>query len=633
MWKYSLAIKVKSVNSLETKTKINYTSILKIWRAGVESSSITIDIDRNQRTKEVCMAKVMVHVRRHAKKFKRATKHVHKQLKAPVHPVISWWAISVAALSAFLIINGGGVYLAHGQTAPIAPQVLSNSGSGSPQQPLPPPSGSFMPGQSFMQPPPGGQTGPNQQFMQPPSNGGFGSIQQTPPCGSSNNSGQNSPCPLFGNFGSNQTGSNQNQAPCGNSSTSPCGQPSAIMGGPGGGPGSFSPDNNQPSGDNSNSQDQKQQQMDQQRLKAMQKGAVNFAKQLSLIKAQIAKLQKQGASIPIELSQALATIDSDLSQIQNANSAQDVQSIMSGDFQNAMQTVQQWMPKLSMLNQLPAMYKQAQGQLNLFNKLYASYQKKAANSPIDLTQALAQFKSDIDQLQAALDQAKTDGASDPQTAMQDLQDNIYGQMQQAQNDKQVLDIAINGKSGLAMANKQVNSVLAQIKKLKSQGQDTSSLEADVSQAQQQLATVKSDLSATSLDTDTTMNDLEGLKSDMQTVSDELQQLTGNDGFMPQLPSSNNFQLQIPQALTGTGSVPTTAEWLILQFASKKHPEGCFFQLVDLFIKVKTEKLFQYKNPDRENDKGFYFFLTALLFLGGFLFYRFFCFGHSCHPLS
>jgi hypothetical protein len=60
------------------------------------------------------MPKLKTHVKKHAKRLVKAGKAVHKKMNQPLHPYISWWAVSISALSAFLIVNGTAAQLAYG---------------------------------------------------------------------------------------------------------------------------------------------------------------------------------------------------------------------------------------------------------------------------------------------------------------------------------------------------------------------------------------------------------------------------------------------------------------------------------------------------------------------------------------
>ncbi len=81
------------------------------------------------------MPKLKTHVKRHAKRIVKVGKAVHKKMNQPMHPYISWWAVSISALSAFLIINGSAAGLVYGDEGRNFPpmfmqqQMLNSSGT------------------------------------------------------------------------------------------------------------------------------------------------------------------------------------------------------------------------------------------------------------------------------------------------------------------------------------------------------------------------------------------------------------------------------------------------------------------------------------------------------------------------
>ena len=503
------------------------------------------------------------HAKKHAHKLLHTGKHVNKQLQRPVHPVVSWWMISISALAAFLIITGGTTQLAHGDTG-TSTQVFSSTTGGNPSS-LPPSQQQGSQQQLQYGHPcdsPGDNpcplSSPNNNFGQP----GPGSGNMPPPCPSASST----PCLPPNNLGHQDSSrGNFNLPPCNNTASStPC-QPqnqnsfppgqSNPSGNPGQGttnPGGQFQGNGNQNNFNSNRGSQnmqdssgQQQQMDQQRLDMMKRNLSQFVSQINRTKSQIKSLQKQGVTIPGDLTQALSTLDSSASQIKDAQSGDDLQSVMS-DMQAAMQTVQENLPKLQMAAQLPKMLKQAQKQLDMANKMYAGYVKKAKTSKVDLTQALADFKSAIDQMQATLEQIKVTSQSDPQTAMDSLQNDFFGNMDNLQSKQQVLDISVNVRRGLAQMARELTQAQKRIKILQGKHVVTSDLQSLIATAQDQLQQVKDLVAAQPMDPDAVMAAVQELMSTKQSFDDQMQQLTGQNDFFPQFFSAPGFSFQPPQ---------------------------------------------------------------------------------------
>lgn len=447
------------------------------------------------------MSKLNEHVKRHAQKVTHISRHIHGHLKTPVHAMVGWWAVGVSLLMAITIIGTGVDALA--QTASSTAEML-------------PPTNQQLMGQ----PPINGQPQPG---IQP---GEGNSYQPMPPC---------------------EPGK-------------PCEPPNP---GPGGNRGELSQPEKRPSGFN-DAQNQGQMggpnrnqspQMDEQRLEMMKKGLKQFNKEVARIKSQIASLQKKGINIPVELSGAIAQMDAIAEKIKNADSVEAIEDDMD-DFQDASNTIREWMPKLGMMAQMPQMFKQADKEISRAEKAYTSDAKRIKSSKMDLSDLLAEFRKAIDEQKAVLNTAKELSSSDPEKAINNLQDDFFGNMDNMWEKERVIQMALNIKQGMSQMTREMKDADSLIKKLKAKKVDTSELEQLLSQAKAEFEQVKVLASAKPIDLESLMDQIEKMIDVKQEFGDKVQELTGDTGYsMPQQQHGQNYQFNMPSGFMMSNSGP------------------------------------------------------------------------------
>lgn len=428
------------------------------------------------------MRKIKEHVKRHAQKVVRISRHLHHKLHSPVHPLISWWTISVAAISCFLIV---GQAFAQTDSSAFFPADSTTT-----QQNLLPNS----------------QSQPTQQVqpMQPNQ-----PLQPIAPCE------PGKPCepPNSGSGGGGQTGG---------------------PGQPGGNQGQMG----EPNGEQG-------QQMDQQRFEMTKKSLKQFTKEVTRVKSQIKSLQKKGVNIPAELSEAITQMDSIAGKIKNAQNADDIESDMD-DFQNAANTLREWMPKLGRMAQMPQMFKQANKEISKAEKAYASDAKRVKSSKMDLSDSLAEFRKAIDEQKSVLDQAKQLSGNDPDGAMDILQDDFFGNMDNMWEKERVIQMALNIRQGISQMTREMKDADKLIKKLKAKKLDTGELEQLLAQAKAEFGQVKILAAAKPIDPEGLKDQIEKMMDIKQEFGDKLQELTGDTGYaMPQQSQGQNFQFNVP----------------------------------------------------------------------------------------
>ncbi|KKS42970.1 MAG: hypothetical protein UV02_C0005G0001 [Candidatus Kuenenbacteria bacterium GW2011_GWA2_42_15] len=158
--------------------------------------------------------------------------------------------------------------------------------------------------------------------------------------------------------------------------------------------------------------EEEQKKMDEQRFAQMKKGFTRFIKEVARIKNQVNVYKKKGVAIPDDLTNALGTMTEMVGKIKSATTPDELEEVMDG-FQDSMMIVQEWMPKLSILVEIPRMVKQAEKEIVRAEKAYKADEKKVKSSKMDLADYLSQFRLAIDTQKAILEEAKGLAKSDP----------------------------------------------------------------------------------------------------------------------------------------------------------------------------------------------------------------------------
>lgn len=466
---------------------------------------------------------------------------IHAELHSPVHDVLSWLAVAAVSASSFLIMTtvlaqtetiNAPFDPAYSTSTPVQPmpynggapcvpgtpcQALENSFGMQPAQPYPQPIGSstpFMPApnmqQPGMQPYMGGQQpmAPQEGFM------------QKPPMGMENNM----------NFGPRDGQMNQNFGPMNNSMGE--GQ-------------NFGPMNNNMGGQNFGPNEEDMKRMDAQRFEMMKKGFSRFTQEVNRVKTQVNNFKKKGLNIPTELKAALEQLDEIAKKIKEAKSADELDEV-TGDMQESMQAVQEWMPILPRLAEYPRFIKQADKEIAKVNKQYKSDVAKAKRVKIDLSEQLAEFKQAIEKQEALLKEIKELAKTEPGEALDRLHEEFFGSLGDMWSNEQGIQMLLNINRGLTQMNNELRQADATIKKLKRQKIDTKELETLLKESKAKVAEVKKIAAAKPVDADALIDGVEALMEVGQEFDNKVQELTGDDEYMPDLPKNQDFKFNLPQ---------------------------------------------------------------------------------------
>ncbi|MFA4872741.1 MAG: hypothetical protein WC659_02285 [Patescibacteria group bacterium] len=425
-----------------------------------------------------------------------------------------------------------------------------------------------------MPPPPSGSSG----GVPPPPSGDQGMYNQPsggyqPPSG-----GQYQPGPM-GTGGSGGAGYNEPQTttcrvngvdmpgPCSNYNQSQGGG----MGGPGGNGGNtqwgggqgFGPGNQGGfgqgdqggqfgQGEQGGPSEEQMKKMDEMRFKQMKQGMGQFAKGVKMMKTSVAKiktkLQKCGVGLPEELSNALSAADGMVTKIQAAETADALEEVIT-DIEDVGSVMQEWGPKLGNLTRICGMVKQAEKDIKTAERDATRIEKQVkANKKVDLTEFLNQYKQEVSLLGTALKDAKALTTTDPEAALEKIEDDFYGQMDNVKNARTSVEMALNVSKGLTSAKQEIKTFEQQIKKFKSKKIDTSGAEELLTALKAQIEELKQLVASKNFTADDLIDKVESVFATKEQISDTLDQLRGGAEYMPTVRADKgvNYNFQLPQ---------------------------------------------------------------------------------------
>ncbi len=462
---------------------------------------------------------------------------------------------------------------AEGSAPPPPPPPSGNSGSGfNPpppsgstgnfgQQPPPPPSGTsgnFGQPYAGMNPPPDGSFGQQQGGQ-----GGFGQPGQEKSGGywcNGKQVSQGEPCNGFNPQGPNTMGSKNNPG---------SGQQGFGQMGPQGSQGMMNRGGNQRKNEqgfggqdrgqrneekfseNSESGDDQEKKIDEGRLKQMKQGLSQFTKGISQFQKMVSKMKpklaKLGVGIPAELEAALAKAPEILEQIKNAQSADEVEELM-GDIQDIGDSMKEWGGKFGDLMKLGETLKQADKEVKNLQKAIKRLQTAAKQNPV-AQEAINNLNTLASEMSQILQNAKELAKTEPDSALEKLENEFFGRMEEFWNSVADADTIINITKGLGQAKKEIAKAKTKIKSLernkKINPDDIQAIKDLVASAEEKLKVLESLAreKASAQDVQAVSGELWDVLKEYENKLSEI----GQGSYKPNVQSGENINFQLPQA--------------------------------------------------------------------------------------
>ena len=297
--------------------------------------------------------------------------------------------------------------------------------------------------------------------------------------------------------------------------------------------------------------------MDERRFQDMKRGLSQFTKGVKSMKKSITRVKtavnKCGVNLPEELTSAMANVDNLIGRIESAKTADELDEIV-GDIEDIGAVMQDWGPRMGDLHRLCQMIKQAgKDQKQLERSLKRAEARDRANKKLDLTKILANFKNDIANLSQVLAEVRELAKTDAESALEKLEDDFYGQMDNVRNNERAIDMVFNIARGIRDANREIRNIEKQINNLKRK-------KVDISEAQELLAQLKSQVQELqvlikgSFDPDDLIDQVEAAFKIREQLQDLMQQLGVGPQMMPQIQGTKgyNIQINLPEAFKKQG---------------------------------------------------------------------------------
>jgi len=282
--------------------------------------------------------------------------------------------------------------------------------------------------------------------------------------------------------------------------------------------------------------EEQQQKQDAQRLKQMKQSLKQMPSLLKRVASRVASLKKSGINVSSDLQTSMDALSKDVSVIMGAQSIndQDVQDALS-DLQDNGSALQNGMADLEQLSQAASMLKQANSQVKRLDASLARVQKIAKQGKIDISSQADAYAQAVSDIKAALQKAKDALAQgDGETAMQALQEDVFGKWSDAYQYETLVRALQNTKSNIARFDSFIAKMKKTIVKMEKAGKDTGDASSELDQMSENLDKLKQMITEKDVDP-TDLSDLMNALIDSQ------------DSVLESLGMPANNSVQMPQA--------------------------------------------------------------------------------------
>lgn len=287
--------------------------------------------------------------------------------------------------------------------------------------------------------------------------------------------------------------------------------------------------------------------MDERRFKDMKQGLSQFAKGVKMMKKSAAKtkavVNKCGVSMPEELENALAAADNLVGKIESAKTAEELDEAVDS-IEDVGSVMQEWGPRMGDLHRLCQMIKQGDKELKQIERSLKRMETRAkSNKKVDLSEMIAEYKNDAANLKQALSEVKQLAKTDPEAALEKLEDDFYGEMDNVRNNERALDMALNISQGIKDAAREIKNFDKQISFLKKRKIDTAEAQALLNSFKAEIEELKGMIKG-KFDAEELVDRVEALFDSREKLQDILQELDGNSQIMPQIKVDKNYNMNV-----------------------------------------------------------------------------------------
>ncbi|MDO8571329.1 MAG: hypothetical protein Q7R79_01490 [bacterium] len=327
-------------------------------------------------------------------------------------------------------------------------------------------------------------------------------------------------------------------------------------------------------GDESGFGEEQEARVNEQRFKGMKQGTGQAKRMINGMKKMVTQQEKKlgecGVSLPVELKEAVSSSNLVIAKLEAAKTADELEEIFT-DLQEVVSPMQEWGPKLGDLHRLCEMVKRAGSETKDSSKTGKEVKRlqKLINTPryktqislggrIDITDLVSEYKEKFGKLQESLAKVKDEAKTDPEAALETLEDSFYGTaMSDLQSIKMAIDMVENMTRGLQSAKRDISGFEKALKGLKRQNviaerkkmdtKDTSELESLVSLLKANVAEITAFVKVKGFDPDELVDKVQAASEVREDIQEKLAELRGVSEFVPQIKGGQNFNFQLPDA--------------------------------------------------------------------------------------
>lgn len=278
-------------------------------------------------------------------------------------------------------------------------------------------------------------------------------------------------------------------------------------------------------------------------LASMDRGVVSYEKQL-------AKLEKQGLTIPADVKDDLDKLKIGLDVIKNAKSPEELAATDPETLGDLMTKVNESRPRLEMISKWPRILKQADQQIARFQKELAKTKilvDRLKAKDIDVSANYAAFEEDVTKIKAARDAADAlmkEGQSEG--AFNKMEDEFFNLLDNVGENQRVIQMMANlsrfnveFKRGMAGAQKQ-------IKNLQRRKIDVSELQGIYDQALAKGNEIMGLIKTQPIDEEAILSAMDMMENLKQQFQDKIDELTGKPMPWEDKTPSQFQQIQMPK---------------------------------------------------------------------------------------
>lgn len=291
--------------------------------------------------------------------------------------------------------------------------------------------------------------------------------------------------------------------------------------------------------------------------RTVKQSAQGMTQAVTQFEKQIAKLTKQGLTVPSDISEALAKAKNSLATLQSTTDA-DALEQASNDAQSAFEDLNDSRQELELLARWKQTLTQVDRQLAQLKKQRvkdATTAKRLAAQNIDISGEVSSLEELFTKLQAARDAAVASvAAGSVQDAFDNLQIDFFDAQSDVQQHRQIIDTMAQLTRFASQNKSSLSAMKRVVTKAKAKKLDTATLEDILSQFTAKGNEILAEIKNPERDPDTLMSELQDLEDLRAQFADEQELLLGSGVLLPWQGGTAQFKpLTVPTAIKDAAS--------------------------------------------------------------------------------